>query len=67
MEALSMAAMELMALAGCSCVFVCALFLAVDLGFLQVNPISIYQDNSGCVGSAYNVHLRGRSTSASYS
>jgi len=33
----------------------------VELGFLQLKPTLIYQDNS-CVVSAHNVHLRGRST-----
>jgi len=61
MVALSMAALELMVLAGCSCVFVWAFELAVELGFLQLKPTSISQDNSGCVASAHNMHLRGRS------
>jgi len=32
-----------------------------DLFFLQHKPTSISQDNSGCVTSVRNVHLRGRS------
>jgi len=34
---------------------------AVELGFLQLKPNSISQETSGCVASAHNVHLRGRS------
>ena len=63
MVALSMAAMELMVLAGCSCVFVWAFSLAVDHGFLQLTPISVSQDNSRCVASLHNMHFRGHSTS----
>ena len=33
----------------------------MKLGFLQFKPISIPQDNSGCVASAHNMHLLGRS------
>jgi len=39
MVALSMAALKLMMLAGCSCVFVWTFELAVELGFLQFKPI----------------------------
>jgi len=55
-----MAALKLMMLAGCFCVFVWAFQPAVELGFLQLKPTSINQDNFGCVASAHNVHLCGR-------
>ena len=61
MVALSMAAMELMVLAGCSCAFVWAFQPAVELDFLQFKPLSISKDTSGCVASAHNMHLLGRS------
>jgi len=50
-----------MVLTVCSCVFVWTFQPAVELGFLQFKPLSISQDNSGCVASAHNMHLLGRS------
>ena len=62
--ALSMVALELMVLAGCSCVLVWAFWLAVELDFLQLKPTAISQNNSVCVTSAHNKHLHGRSKHA---
>jgi len=49
---------ELMALASCCCEVVWARKLAVELGF---PPQAFLQDNTGCIASANNMHLRGRS------
>jgi len=59
--ALSTTETELMALASCCCDVVWARKLAVELGFLQLKPTDIYEDNTGCITLANNMHLRGRS------
>ena len=50
-----------MALAGCYCEVVWARKLAVELGFPQLKSIDIYEDGTGCIALANNMHLRGRS------
>jgi len=52
---------ELIVLAICCCEVVWAFKLAVELGFLQLKPTNIYEDNTGCIALANNMHLRGRS------
>jgi hypothetical protein len=59
--ALSTTEAELMALASCCCEVVWARKLAVELGFPQLKPTDIYEDNTGCIALANNMHLRGRS------
>jgi len=56
MVASSMAAMERMLLAGCSCVLVWAFSLPWNFVFCTLSQIQC-----GCVASVHNVHLRGRS------
>jgi len=46
-------------LASCCCEVVWARKLAVELGFPQLKPIDIYEDNTGCIALAKNMHLRG--------
>jgi len=58
--ALSTAEAELMALASCCCKIVWARKLAIELGFPLLKPTDIYEDNSGCIALADNMHLRGR-------
>ena len=50
-----------MALASCSCEVVWARKLAIELGFPQLKPTDVYEDNTGCIALANNMHLRGRS------
>ena len=57
--ALSTTEAELMALASCCCEVVWARKLAVELGFPQLKPTDIYEDNTGCIALANNMHLRG--------
>ena len=38
-----------------------ARILALELGFPQLNPTNVYEDNTGCIALAYTMHLRGRS------
>jgi len=57
--ALSTTEAELMALASCCCEVVWARKLAVELGFPQLKPSDIYEDNTGCIALANNMHLRG--------
>jgi len=59
--ALSTTEAELMALAGCYCEVVWARKLAVELGFPQLKSIDIYEEGTGCIALANNMHLRGRS------
>ena len=50
-----------MALASCSCEIVWARKLALELGFPQLKPTDVYEDNTGCIALANHMHLRGRS------
>ena len=59
--ALSTAEAELMALASYCCEVVWARKLAIELGFPQLKPTDVYEDNTGCIALANNMHLRGRS------
>jgi len=59
--ALSTAEAELMALASCCCEVVWVRKLAIELGFPQLKPTDVYEDNTGCIAMANNMHLRGRS------
>ena len=59
--ALSTTEAELMALASFCCEVGWARKLAVELGFPQLKPTDIYEDNTGCIALANNMHLRGRS------
>ena len=59
--ALSTAAADLMALASCCCEIVWARKLAIELGFPQLKPTDVYEDNTGCIALANNMRLRGRS------
>ena len=52
---------ELMALAGYCCEIVWAHKLALELGFPQLKPTDVYEDNTGCIALANHMHLRGRS------
>jgi len=47
--ALSTAKAELMALASCCCEIVWASKLAIELGFPQLKPTDVYEDNTGCI------------------
>ena len=49
-----------MALASCCCEVVWARKLAAELGFPQLRPTDIYEDNTSCIALANNMHLRGR-------
>jgi len=57
--ALSTTEAELMALAGCCCEFVWASKLALELGFPQLKPTDVCEDNTGCIALANHMHLRG--------
>jgi len=59
--ALSTAGAELMALVSCCCEIMQARTLAIKLGFSQLKPIDVYEDNTGCIAFANNMHLCGRS------
>ena len=59
--ALSTVEAELMALASCCCEVVQARKLAIELGFLQLKPTNVYENNTGCITLANNMHFRGRS------
>jgi len=50
-----------MALASCCCEIVWAHKLAIELGFSQLKLTDVYEDNTGCIALASNMHLRGRS------
>ena len=50
-----------MALASCCCKLVWARKLAIELGFPQLKPTDVYEDNAGCIALANNMHLCGRS------
>ena len=50
-----------MVLASCSCEVVWARKLAIELGFPQLKPTDVYEDNTGCIALANNMLLRGRS------
>jgi len=52
---------ELMALAGCCYEMVWARKLALELGFPQLKPTDVYEDNTGCIAHANHMHLCGRS------
>jgi len=52
---------ELMALASCCCEIVWARTLVLELSFPQLKPANVYEDNTGCIVLANNMHLRGRS------
>jgi len=58
---LSTAEAELMALARCCCEIVWARKWAIELGFPQLKPTDVYEDNTGCIALANNMHFRGRS------
>ena len=49
---------ELMALAGCCYEMVWARKLALELGFPQLKPTDVYEDNTGCIALANNMPIR---------
>jgi len=58
---LSTAEAELMALAGGCWKIVWARKFAIELGFRQLKPTDVHEDDTGCIALASNMHLRGRS------
>ena len=52
---------ELMAFTSCACEVVYARKLAGELGFTQLGPTKIYEDNEGAIVLAKKMHLRNRS------
>jgi hypothetical protein len=52
---------ELMAYCSCACEVVYARKLATELGFCQMTPTKIYEDNAGALVLVKNMHLRNRS------
>ena len=50
---------ELMVLASCCCDVIWVRKLAPKLGFLQLKPTNDYEDSTGCIFFANNMHLRG--------
>ena len=52
---------ELYAYCACAAEVVWARKLADELGFAQLKPTKIYEDNAGCIALAENMHLRNRS------
>ena len=52
---------KLMVLASCCCTVVWARKLAIELGFSQLKPTNVYEDITGCISFANNIHLCGRS------
>jgi len=59
--ALSTTEAELIVLASCCCEVVWARKLAVELGFPQLKPTDIYEDNTGCIALSNKMHVRERS------
>jgi hypothetical protein len=52
---------ELMAYCSCACEVLYARKLAAELGFCQLTPTKIYEDNEGAIVLVKNMHLRNRS------
>lgn len=52
---------ELMAYCSCACEVLYARKLAAELGFCQLTPTRIYEDNEGAIVLVKNMHLRNRS------
>lgn len=52
---------ELYAYCACAAEVVWARKLAEELGFAQLQPTKIYEDNEGCIALAEKMHLRNRS------
>ena len=52
---------ELMAYCSCACEVLYARKLAAELGFCQLSPTKIYEDNEGAMVLVKNMHLRNRS------
>ena len=50
---------ELMVLASCRCEIVWARKLAIELGFPQLKPSDVYEDTTGCIALANDMHFRG--------
>ena len=57
--ALSTAEAELMDLAIFCCEIVWARKLAIELGFPQLKPSDVYEDTTGCIALANDMHFRG--------
>ena len=53
--------LELMAYCSCACEVLYARKLAAELGFCQLSPTKIYEDNEGAMVLVKNMHLRNRS------
>ena len=52
---------ELMAYCSCACEVIYARKLAAEIGFCQMSPTPIYEDNEGAMVLVKNMHLRNRS------
>ena len=59
--ALSTAEAELISICACATEIAYARKLANELGFLQVNPTILYEDNQGAKALAEHTHFKGRS------